>query len=755
VFLAFDFQPVLGLLEAMAGAGGVISANNTILVNNDYYNGSLFAQTNSSTDTAYLGLDQQSNINLTIYPNNIAAISFPVEGPDIVWTFTLAQSIFDTSNYRIGIYCQYPLSGQYDMLPRGLFYLLLIFSLLFRRHNWLATAALGTAMTYAAVSAVHMFALVMNFDFGTPDDPKGWNINSSKAYGDVDVFGIYPILSAAAIMLTPILNWSVSIRANEAQMVVVYWGALVFAALVPAWIYSNYFKPWYINFPEAFALCPTSAAAIHPDCNQNNTSFNSESFIYCQCVDFCGLLGPSTSMRRHANMVPALSRPISELANTSQPLMNLNQFNAFVLAVIVVQGILGLIESQFTQAQVRNLVFRVLYAEPRDFIILLFEGQRQETLLKKLGMENASTKPATSLRWKLQFQIARLTAAAFFVLALFFAVLALAVFVTNLVTTEIYLAIWPVSEYSDAIGAWSSWVGATFVMIAAVIVKYHAAWVKSFVVAFQAFWRLVAWAANERHARFQSNDPEPETVRLRVKAFFSEISIPLVHAYYSTRRALWTVGYTIRTFVEWFKDPIKLSKQTRRMTEERAKSARKETCPNCECRMCRRLREEGADDDEASEKQRQNSSVGEKLVGGLERLYTVKRVSRLEDEEMKSIPDYGLPLVTTTSAISLPMPEEDGSPTSLAQPRQTYVRQNSDSSTQFSISRKPVRLRSESAHESDAPLLSHNSSELALGSDRFTSEPVDKHRSLTEFPDLTASEMPKGGNSGYGRLPSR
>src|SRR2546423_15209886 len=198
-------------LEVMAGSGVITPDNDTILGFAGWDNGSLFEQTQSNFDTAYLGLDHLSNVNLTVFPNNIAAISFPVNSLNVTWTLTLAQSIFDPSNYRVGVYCIYPLSGQYDVLPRGLFYLLLIFSLLFRRHNWLATAALGTAMTYAAVSAVHMLALVTNFGFGTPDDPQGWNIQSSAAYGDVDVFGIYPILSAAAILLTPILNWSVSV----------------------------------------------------------------------------------------------------------------------------------------------------------------------------------------------------------------------------------------------------------------------------------------------------------------------------------------------------------------------------------------------------------------------------------------------------------------------------------------------------------------------------------------------------------------
>jgi hypothetical protein len=763
-FVTFISSLFPAAFEVMAGGGGFIPANETILSLN-WQNGSLFPQTQDQLDTAYLGLDSQSNVNLTIYPNNIAGITFPVEGLDITWTFTLAQSIFDPSNYRIGVYCMYPLSGQYDMLPRGLFYLLLIFSLIFRRHNWLATAALGTAMTYAAVSAVHMLALVTNFDFGTPqsDLPKGWNINSSKGYGDVDVYGIYPILSAAAIMLTPILNWSVSVRANEAQMVVVYWGALVFAALVPAWLYNNNIKEWWINFPVSFVVCPYSAAATHPDCGPS-MNITTESFVYCQCADFCGLLGPATPMRKHANMVPSLERTISELANYSRPLQNLYRFDEFVLAVIVAQGILGLIESQFSQAEVRNLVFRVLYAEPRDFIILLFEGKRQEKLLKKLGMQNASQKPMTSLRWKLQFHFARLVAAAFFVFAVFFAVLALAVFVTNVITQEIYLTFWPGSERSDAVGAWSIWVGAAFVIIAAIIVRYHASWMKSLVVLFRAFWCVVAWADNERHVRFQSNDPEPEKVRHRVKAFFSEVAIPFVHGWYSTRRAFWTLSYTMQTFAEWFNDPIELSKQTRRKAELIANNVRELSCPDCQCRMCRRHRESGDVEDEGLEKRRQNSSIGERLVGGIHKLYTVKKVSRMkgedtegdetESKEMEPMADYDLPQVTATSTFSLPLIVEEGRSTSAVQSRQSYARQNSDTSHTFTVLHKSLRSRSESTHSSEGLLSGNESSEPILGTETLTSEPVDESQDATELQGLRASMISQAGTSGYGRLPS-
>jgi len=77
---------------------------------------------------------------------------------------TEAKASLD-SNFRPDIFsyagsCTYPISGQYGFLNRLLFYLLMIFALVARRRTWLAAAALGTAMTYAASAAVHAFALL-------------------------------------------------------------------------------------------------------------------------------------------------------------------------------------------------------------------------------------------------------------------------------------------------------------------------------------------------------------------------------------------------------------------------------------------------------------------------------------------------------------------------------------------------------------------------------------------------------------------
>ena len=666
-----------------------------------YRNGSLLAGNlqNNPLYMTYLQNATESNVNVTVFANNVTGLTFRTNDATTLPLY-LAQIILDTDNYSIGVWCINPLSGQYDVLPRALFYLLIIFSLLFRRHNWLATAALGTAMTYAATSAVHMFALLTQFDWKYPADAFQGNLKTSVEFGDVDVYGIFPILSAAAIMLTPILNWSAQVRANEAQTVVVVWGVLVFAALVPAWVFANSISDWIQNSPASFALCPYSAARTHTTCGPN-MDLTTRSYDQCQCIDFCGLLGPSTPLRKGANMVPWLGRPISEVAH-SKPLEKLLTFNEFVLCFILIQCVFGFIEAQFTQAEVRNLVFRALYAGPKDFIMLLFEGEREEQLLKTFGLTREPYNKST-LRWEIQFQLARFIASSFFVFAVIFAVVCPAVFVTSVVAQEVFLTEWPVSEHSDAVGAWSIWVGATFVLIAAIIVRYHNAWGKSIKVGWQAFWRLVAFATNERHARFQS-EKHPEKIRDRIASFIAEVCCPAVHLWYSIRRASWTLSYTFNEFGTWFKDPDTHSRQRRRDAVEEKERAWKATGPKCPCRMCVHARETGKDTDDQT-KQRKASTTGEKLVDK-----TMQRYKRPkpDEEEMAVIPDHGLPRVLTNSTISSVSSaagddEEESrtskpKPIAAVQPRQPYTRQDSEShirpiassATPFSIQRKPI-----------------------------------------------------------------
>ena len=220
----------------------------------------------------------------------------------------------------------------------------------------------------------------------------------------------------------------------------------------------------------------------------------------------------------------------------------------------------------------------------------------------------------------------------------------------------------------------------------------------------------------------------------------------------------------MQTFAEWFNDPIELSRQPRRKTELIANNVRKLSCPDCQCRMCRRHRESGDVEDEELEKRRQNSSIGEKLVGGIHKLYTVKRASRnkgedteadeMENREMEPMEDYSLPQVTAASTVSLPLIVEESRSTSAVQSRQSYARQNSDTSYTFTVPHKPLRSRSESTHSYEGLLSGNESSDPILGTETLTSEPVDEPQNATELQGLRGSVIPQAGTTCYGRLPS-
>lgn len=117
-----------------------VPANDTAL--GDWTNGTLFPQIETYL-AVYHG--QNQDMNLTVLPNNLASLTFSVN-ENTSLAFPLVAAVFDPSQYLIEVNCIHPLSGQYDMLSR-VFYVLIVFSLVFRRHEWISVAALGTTMS--------------------------------------------------------------------------------------------------------------------------------------------------------------------------------------------------------------------------------------------------------------------------------------------------------------------------------------------------------------------------------------------------------------------------------------------------------------------------------------------------------------------------------------------------------------------------------------------------------------------------------
>lgn len=198
--------------------------------------------------------------------------------------------LFQPNVFSYEQFCVYPISGQYGFLPRLLYYVLLIFSLILREHDWLSTAALGTAMTYAATASVHALALLLRYRYRTPAWGNfDWIYLRADQLGDIDLQAIFPILVAGSIMLTPILNFSTTVRHHEAHSVLVFWGILLFCAMVPTFvIVVKGFVPYMV-----LSQMSTCTLDIAKNCTFENL-FNSHHgwsknlYQTCNCSDTCG-----------------------------------------------------------------------------------------------------------------------------------------------------------------------------------------------------------------------------------------------------------------------------------------------------------------------------------------------------------------------------------------------------------------------------------------------------------------------------------
>lgn len=564
-----------------------IPVNESVLFTYGWRNGPLFGQVDQDF-AAYPGNDYDQGVSLFLYEDNEAAITFHAAADPILDSaFALTESILDPSRAHMFVNCVYPISGQYNTLSRTLFYVLIVFSLIFRRHVWLSVAALGTAMTYAAISAVHFFALIGSFQFL---NPGYWDGESTKEFMDLDIMGIFPILTASGIMLTPILMWSSSVRKHHAQAVIVSWGALIFVAM--AICLGIMFRglgitgggTMYMNTVPSFAQC-----LRNDDCTKAQfEGLTRDYYDRCDCIDFCGTLSPAAPMRSGENMVPYLVTDADAIFS-SDSFLNLFYVNLFALAFIAINGAIGVLESYYSQSEVRNAIFRVCNADLRLWIKVLFEGEREDRLLKRLSREDKSMKETTGK--KIRYHIAKAIAAMFYLLAIFLSVICPVVFITSVVTSEIFIQTFPPSEHSDAVGAWGAWVGAILVIFAAVIDRYSKAWLNAILVLLRAAWRVAKYAKNERRSIF-AKDKEM-SVREQIKDFFKELGSPFVHGWHSTRRAIWTGKMNMRLFAVWWKDTVYQS-QMRGDTLQKIWDA-EETKepggkPHCTCRMCWRDR---------------------------------------------------------------------------------------------------------------------------------------------------------------------
>jgi hypothetical protein len=179
----------------------------------------------------------------------------------------------------------------------------------------LAEAALGIVMTYSATACVHLFILLGFYDFFHV--PKftipgggtviGWDGLDASVFGDVDFWGIAPVIATSVVMLIPILHWSRSYHWNRGKVIVVYWAVLIFVAFTICCILSIGWGDWWY-----FDVVP-SVASCQKGCSSKR--LNGEPFLDtledymsddCNCVDYCGAISPRAPLRQKQGMQPLL-----------------------------------------------------------------------------------------------------------------------------------------------------------------------------------------------------------------------------------------------------------------------------------------------------------------------------------------------------------------------------------------------------------------------------------------------------------------
>ena len=112
--------------------------------------------------------------------------------------------------------CAYSMSGQYGPIARYVNYSFLLVSIIFHRHKKIVSGALGAAMLFSAISAIHGIALASARGRGTVD---------------LDIIPVFAITGVGMMVGAPLLAWSKTLKEapRSLRLVLFVWIALMFA----------------------------------------------------------------------------------------------------------------------------------------------------------------------------------------------------------------------------------------------------------------------------------------------------------------------------------------------------------------------------------------------------------------------------------------------------------------------------------------------------------------------------------------------
>ncbi len=516
-----------------------------------YSNGSLWD--NIKNGYVYPMATKDPGSIITLFPDRGTELSFNSTNMDLSLVFPIFTQLLDADRELFVVPCVYPLSGQYNHLPRILFYIMIIFAILLRHRTTIAEAALSVVIIYSATACIHLFVLLGFYKFSIPDSLDSI-VEDATMYGDVDFWGIAIVVAVSAIVLIPILIWSDSFKGDRGKAVLICWSILIFVSFsIVCYYATTYLESWYISVIPSVASCLKDCPRPRSRENTLYTLWNVEDYTSdsCDCVDYCGLLSPKSPLRAKQGMVPLLYYKITlnYLCEDRNCTNERDSGADLVMGVVIIwllplyMGLLAMLSVNSSSESVRNTIFQVANASLRDIIIFMFKGRRQNNVLEKLGLRSPHD-PHTLYRQLRRF-VAKLAATLYYGLAFFGLVASLPLFIISVVVVEIFLGSFATSERSDAVGSWAPWVAAVLVLLAPAIMRVNT--ILSFYISkiFGNIRNLIQYDREERSQRGQTEKQKPEMGSL----------ISITHVRYVKSYSWWYLTIRAKSFIEWWKNP--------------------------------------------------------------------------------------------------------------------------------------------------------------------------------------------------------
>jgi hypothetical protein len=195
--------------------------------------------------------------------------------------------------------------------------------------------------------------------------------------------------------------------------------------------------------------------------------------------------------------------------------------------------------------------------------------------------------------------MAKLSATTYLTITLLGMIIYPAVLIVTIVVNELNVDQYPISERSDALGAWSPYVAAGLVIFVSLIIQFHSI---AFPILKDLLLKPFQYVAYSKNDRPKSDLPKRKRLKRASTSFLDAFTDLFHHISSLIRHRKWHIFTQLRFFCEWWQDPETLSDPVRLATMLNAdlganpnweevsqyrweREGRGE--PQCECRNCR------------------------------------------------------------------------------------------------------------------------------------------------------------------------